>query len=69
MKESHREILNKIEEYLEQDGSEHLRFWQALRNMNLIEYQDTYTGKHLEVQVVDDYDISDKALLKRIINQ
>ena len=66
MKESHKEILNKLEEYLEQPSSEHLRFWQALRNCSIIEYQDVDTGIHLEIQVVDDYNISDEALLNRI---
>lgn len=35
MKETHRKILNKLEEYLNKEGSEHLRFTQALFNIDI----------------------------------
>lgn len=66
MKPEHKKILNIIEEYLSQPEAEYLRFWQALRNIGLIEYQEVDTGIHLETQVVDDYNISDDKLLKRL---
>jgi len=66
MKKSHRYILNKLEEYFNQDGVEHLRFFQGLRNCNLIEYHTVDTGIHLETQIVDDYNIEDSKLIKRI---
>lgn len=66
MKKEHKEILKIIEEYLSQPDAHHLRFWQALRNVGVIEYDTVDTFMHLETQVVDDYNISDAALLKRI---
>ena len=66
MKKEHREILNKIEKYLERPGAEHLRFWQALRNCNVIEYEDIEHDFGMEYRVVDDYNIADGKLLKRI---
>lgn len=68
MKKSHRDILSKIESYLSQPGAEHLRFWQAMRNCNIIEYEDIEHDFGMEYRVVDDYNISDEALLKRISN-
>lgn len=35
MKASHKEILDKLEAYLERDGAEHLRFTQALFNIGI----------------------------------
>lgn len=66
MKAEHKQILSKIEDYLNQPGSEYLRFWQAMRNMDLIVYNDVDTHMHIERQVIDDYNISDEKLLKRL---
>ncbi|MFT6125766.1 MAG: hypothetical protein ACJAVA_000207 [Flavobacteriaceae bacterium] len=69
MKKEHREILDKIEEYLEQPGAEHLRFWQAMRNCNLIEFKEVKVhndSQWNEFIPVDDYNIADEKLLKRI---
>lgn len=72
MKKSHREILDKIENYLEQPGSEHLRFWQALRGCNVVVYEEMYDPDSeyhtvIDYAPVNDYNISDERLLKRII--
>lgn len=66
MKKEHREILNKIEEYLEQPGVEELRFFQALFNINLIKFEDIPYISNGVYQIKDDYNISDDALLKRM---
>ena len=65
MKQSHKEILVKIEKYLSSPGVEHLRFWQALRNCNIICYEEK-SNSHEVPNVKDDYNISDNELLKRI---
>ena len=66
MKKSHRDVMDKLEEYFSQEGSQHLRFFQGLRNCNLIEYHTVDTGIHLDTQIVDDYNIEDSKLIKRI---
>lgn len=73
MKAEHRKILDKIENYLEKPGAENLRFWQALYNMNVIrqELESVPSTKlwgtpELLPRIVDDHNISDAALLKRI---
>ena len=69
MKESHREILNKIEVYLEQPGADHLRFWQALYGMGVVEENKRFDERGeivLPITIKDDFNISDEALLKRI---
>lgn len=69
MKKEHKEILNKIEKYLKQPGSEHLRFWQAMRNIDVIKFEEikTYNNSEWnECKPIDDYNISDEDLLKRI---
>lgn len=69
MKQSHKDILNKIETYLSEPGAEHLRFWQALYNMNVVKENKRFDEKEeivLPITIKDDYNISDEALLKRI---
>jgi hypothetical protein len=69
MKKEHREILNKIEKYLEQPGVEHLRFWQAMRNCNLIEFKEVKIhndSQWNDYVPVDDYNTTDERLLKRL---
>lgn len=65
MKQSHKEILDKIEKYLDRPGSEHLRFWQALFNMNIVEFKSD-PQENGNYQIKDDHNISDEKLLKRI---
>lgn len=69
MKASHREILDKIETYLEQPGAEHLRFWQALYGMGVVKENKRFDERGeiiLPITITDDFNISDEALLKRI---
>ena len=72
MKPEHRQILNKIEEYLKQPGAEHLRFWQALYGMGVIKGEmKIKQAFHFEMpelitEIIDDFNISDEVLLKRI---
>lgn len=68
MKKEHKEILNKIEKYLSQPGSEHLRFWQALRNIDVIKFEESgvNNSNYKYPKPIDDYNISDKELLNRI---
>ena len=62
MKKEHKEILNKIEDYLEQPGSEHLRFTQALYNLNI--YSQVEVGGCFFL--VDNYNDLDEWVLTRI---
>lgn len=63
MKKEHKEILTRIETMLSQPGAENLRFWQAMRNCDLI----VYKGGPVEgYKPVDDYNLSDENLLKRL---
>lgn len=64
MKKEHREILNKIEEYLEQPGAEHLRFTQALYNLNI--YSQVEVGGAYFLS--DNYNDLDSWVLTRINN-
>lgn len=65
MKPEHRQILDKLEDYLNHPGAEHLRFWQALYNMDVVVF-DKSTPDNEPFTIKDDHNISDKALLKRI---
>lgn len=65
MKVEHRQILDKIEEYLKQPGSEHLRFWQALFNIDVISPSDV-ANPYGVFLIKDDYNIDDKKLLNKI---
>lgn len=69
MKQSHKEILNKLEGYLNREGSEHLRFWQALYNCDMLIENRKLDGEDeitLPITIKDDYNISDEVLLKRL---
>lgn len=69
MKTEHKQILKKIEKYLSQPGCEHLRFWQAMRNMDIIKFEEIRKhndSRWNESKPIDDYNISDEDLLKRI---
>lgn len=63
MKAEHRKILDKIEKNLEQPGSQHLRFWQALFAFGVINNVVRPDGT---CDIVDDFNVSDEILLKRI---
>lgn len=65
MNPKHKEILDKLEDYLNRPNVDQLRFWQALRNCNIICFKDIPNKKGI-FDVVDDYNISDDELLKRI---
>lgn len=62
MKDKHKAILFLIQEYLEKNG-EHLRFWQALYNLGVIEGKIEDDDR---LHIVDDYNISDEELLERV---
>lgn len=62
MKKEHREILNLIEDYLSQDGAEHLRFTQALFNLDINQLAT-------ENLLVDNYNDLDSWVLSRIKNR
>lgn len=64
MKDSHRKILDLIEEYLSQDGAEHLRFTQALYNLNIYSQVECGGGFFLE----DNYNDLDSWVISRIKN-
>ena len=64
MKKEHRLILNKIEKYLGRPGAEHLRFWQALYNLDIT--RGEWDAKTTIMQIKDDHSVSDEDLLKRI---
>lgn len=69
MKKSHKEILNRIEKVLSQPGAEHLRFWQAMYNIDLVVENNRFDKNgdiELPITIKDDYNISDEELLKRI---
>jgi len=69
MKKSHKEILKRIEKELSKPEAEHLRFWQAMYNIDLVienNYFDEKGDIVLPITIKDDYSISDKDLLKRI---
>ena len=73
MKKEHKDILNKLEEYLSRPGAEHLRFWQAIYNIGIIESDlktlPTRTSWELAgtTSVIrDEHNISDEKLFKRI---
>jgi len=69
MKKTHREIMNKLETYLNQEGSEHLRFWQALYNCDMVienKRMDRDNKIILPITIKDDYNISDNELIKRL---
>jgi len=69
MKNEHKEIIDKITEYFNRTECNDLRFWQGLRNMDIIRYEETYRHPnpiHNTFNPVDDYNISDERLLKRI---
>ncbi len=67
MKQSHKEILSKIESYLSQPGAEHLRFWQALYNMHIVVPEDAeWTKESIGIDIKDDHNISDASLIARI---
>ena len=65
MKAEHKEILDKMEEYLSRPGSENLRFWQAMRNCDLV-----VNAKSIDMfkspPIQDDYNIGDNSLLERV---
>ena len=65
MKAEHRQILNKIEKFLEQPGGNQLRFWQALFGANVIKFRDKPDANG-NYRIQDDYNMSDEELLKRI---
>lgn len=62
MKKSHKEILDLIEQYLSQDGSEHLRFTQALYNLDIYKQVECDGGFFL----VDNYNDLDSWVISRI---
>lgn len=63
MKQSHRNILNKLEDYLNQPGAEHLRFWQALYGCGIIRGEMVDRENQI---IIDDFNIKDEQLIKRI---
>ena len=63
-KPSHKIIITKIVKYLNSSGAEHLRFWQALYNMNIVSKIDI--GRVNEFRIKDDHNISDKKLIERL---
>lgn len=73
MTSKHREILDKLEEYLNQPGAEHLRFWQALYGAGVIK-GDLKTSSFISTPDIpeavlvirDDFNLSDNELLKRM---
>lgn len=72
MKPEHREILNKLEAYLEQPGAEHLRFWQALYGVGVIKGDfkplkiNGVEVPNMIISIRDDFNLSDEDLLKRM---
>jgi hypothetical protein len=62
MKAKHREILDLLEEYLSQEGAEHLRFTQALYNLNI--YSQVEIGGSFFL--VDNYNDLDSWVIQRI---
>ena len=65
MKAEHEQILDKIKVYLSQPGAEHLRFWQALYNMDIVVFEDNM-NKEGTYSIKDDHNISDQKLIDRI---
>lgn len=66
MKLEHALILKKLEDYFEQDGAEHLRFFQGLYNIGIIRTESVNTAFGTEVKIKDDYNIKDNELIKNI---
>lgn len=72
MKPKHREILNKLEAYLEQPGADELRFWQALYGAGIIKGDfkplkiNGVEVPDMVINIRDDFNLSDEELLKRI---
>lgn len=62
MKAKHQEILDLIEEYLSQDGTEHLRFTQALYNLGINSFDDSIKGFYFR----DNHNDSDEKVLNSI---
>lgn len=62
MKKQHREILDLIEEYLSQDEAEHLRFTQALYNLDIYSQVECGGGFSL----ADNYNDLDSWVISRI---
>ena len=65
MKPEHKQILEKLEDYLSHPEAEHLRFWQALFNAEVVVFEDRPKQDGL-FSIKDDYNISDKKLLERL---
>lgn len=65
MKPEHKQILDKIEDYLNAPGAQHLRFWQALYNMDVVVFEDKPQANG-NYRIKDDHHISDDKLLERI---
>jgi len=68
MKKEHRVIIDQIEKYFEQPDAEHLRFWQGLFNMGVVVFENQI-NEAFNYSIDDDYNISDKNLIKRIIDE
>ncbi len=66
MKEEHKAILLKLEQYLEKNPS--CRFTQALFNLNINEFADKSNPESKGYLLRDGYNDSDSAVLKRVIN-
>lgn len=62
MKKQHREILDLIEQYLSQEGAEHLRFTQALYNLDI--YKQVEVGGSFFL--ADNYNDLDSWVIGRI---
>ena len=65
MKATHQKILDKIAEYLETEGAEHLRFTQALFNLGINEFEEDQV--HTDSFVFrDNHNDSDEEVIGRI---
>lgn len=63
MKATHRKILDKIAQYLETEGADHLRFTQALFNLGINEFED----RPDDFVFRDNHNDSDEEVIGRII--
>ena len=66
MKIEHKIILDLLHIYFSQNGAEDLRFWQGLYNCGIIRSETFDTGVEVEQYILDDYNISDEKLIKKL---